>query len=214
MTEDFEAVLHRGSEELAARTSALPAATLRARGDDLRRRRRLAVTALTITLVASVAGGTFALTTPSGEASRPGAVVNPTTPLPLPTPTPSPSASGPRCRSLVVPPEVKEAVTQAYRRAQPGLTHFVPVKGTFYYGECDGVFYAGTSFTPTADATEGELVQLQDAGGAEKYFTKSEDGAWTFTGTDGFPRDPRGCAAIPEIPARLAELWDNCLARP
>ncbi|MFJ8009923.1 hypothetical protein [Streptomyces fagopyri] len=208
MTEDFEAVLHRGSEELAARASARPAATVRARGDDLRRRRRLAVTALTVALVASVAGGTFALTTHSGETSPPGAVVTPTAPVP------TPSASGSPCRSLVVPPQVRGAVTLAYRQAQPGLTHFVPVKGTFYYGECDGVFYAGTSFTPTADATEGELVQLQDAGGAEKYFTKSEDGTWTFAASDGLPRDPRGCAAVPEIPARLAELWDNCLSRP
>ncbi|MGW3635115.1 hypothetical protein ACWD7F_34095 [Streptomyces sp. NPDC005122] len=102
----------------------------------------------------------------------------------------------------------------AYRRAQLGLTHFVPVRGTFYYGACDGVFFAGTSFTPTAEATEGELVQLQDAGGAEKYFTKAEDGGWTFAASDDLPRDPRGCAAISEIPARLAELWDNCLAHP
>lgn len=208
MTEDFEAVLRRGSEEVAARTSARPAAAVRARGDDLRRRRRSAVTALAVVLVASVAGGTFALTNPSRKDSPPGVVGTPTAPVS------TPSATAPRCRSLIVPPEVKEAVTAAYRRAQPGLTHFVPVKGTFYYGECGGVFHAGTSFTPTADATEGEQVQLQDAGGAEKYFTKSGGGVWTFVASDGFPRDARGCAAIPEIPARLAELWDNCLARP
>ncbi|MEU1533915.1 hypothetical protein [Streptomyces fagopyri] len=213
MTEDFDAVLHRGSEELAARTSARPAAAVRARGDELRRRHRLAVTALTVVLVASVAGGTFALTAPSRKASPPGAVVTPTAPVPT-APVPTPSTSGSPCRSLVVPQEVKEAVTLAYRRAQPGLTHFAPVRGTFYYGKCDGVFYAGTSFTPTADATEGELVQLQDAGGAEKYFTQSEDSTWAFAASDDLPRDPRGCAAIPEIPARLAELWDNCLARP
>ncbi|MGW3633570.1 hypothetical protein ACWD7F_26005 [Streptomyces sp. NPDC005122] len=208
MTEDFEAVLRRGSEELAARTSARPAAVVRARGDELRRRHRLAVAALTVALVASVAGGTFAVTAHSRRASPPAAVVTPATPAP----TPSTSASP--CRSLVVPQEVKDAVTLAYRKAQPGLTHFAPVKGTFYYGECDGVFYAGTSFTPTAGATEGELVQLQDAGGAEKYFTKAEEGAWTFVASDGLPRDPRGCAARHEIPARLAELWGNCLARP
>jgi hypothetical protein len=114
----------------------------------------------------------------------------------------------------VVAQDVKDAVTQAYRRSQPGLVHITPVKGTFYYGRCDGVFYAGASFTPTAGATENELVQLQDEGGAEKYFTKNRDGAWTFVAGDGLPRDPRGCAALPGIPARLAALWGDCLARP
>jgi hypothetical protein len=88
------------------------------------------------------------------------------------------------------------------------------VKGTFYYGQCDGVLYAGASFTATADATENELVRLQDEGGAEKYFTKAADSAWTYVAGDGLPRSPRGCAAVPEIPARLAQLWGDCLARP
>lgn len=98
----------------------------------------------------------------------------------------------------MVPQEVKDAVIQAYRRSQPGLEHITAVKGTFYYGECDGVFYAGASFT----------------GGAEKCFSKAQDRAWTYVASDGFPRSPRGCAAIPEIPARLAPLWGDCLARP
>jgi len=230
MTEDFDAILQAGSEELAARTGARPAAAIRARGDDLRRRRRMATVALAVAVVAAVGGGAFAVTGHSDQAPSPEAVVSPTTPATSTTPptatskTPSaapddpaatpPSPGSPTCRSLVVPQEVKDAVTQAYQRSQPGLVHIAPVKGTFYYGECDGVFYAGTSFTATADATDNELVQLQDEGSTEKYFTKAKDGAWTFVAGDGFPRDPQGCAAIAEIPARLAALWGDCLARP
>ncbi|TLS44390.1 hypothetical protein FE633_20430 [Streptomyces montanus] len=231
MTEDFEAILQGGSEELAARTSALPAAMVRERGDELRRRHRMATAALAVALVAAVGGGAFAVTGHSRQAPPPEAVVSPTTPATFtapPTVTPKPpsaapdgpaatspsSPPSPPCRSLVVPQGVKDAVTLAYRRSQPGLVHIAPVKGTFYYGECDGVFYAGTSFTPTADATENELVQLQDEGGAEKYFTKAKGSAWTFVAGDGLPRDPGGCAAIREIPARLAALWGDCLARP
>jgi hypothetical protein len=229
MTEDFEAILQTGSEQLAARTSARPASMVRTRGDELRRRHRMATAALAVALMAAVGGGAFAVTGHAGQAA-PEVVVSPTTPAtstdqPTMTPgTPSaapnisavtpPSNPSPPCRSLVVPQEVKDAVTQAYLRSQPELVHLVPVRGTFYYGECDGVFYAGTSFTPTADATQNELVQLQDEGGAEKYFTKAKGGAWTYVAGDGFPRDPRGCAAIHEIPARLAALWGNCLVRP
>ncbi|MEU6256996.1 hypothetical protein [Streptomyces sp. NPDC047043] len=230
MTEDFEAILRAGSEELAARTGARPAAVVRARGDELRRRRRMATAGLAVAVVAAVGGGAFALTGHFGQALLPEAVVSPTTPAGSTTPpaatsktpdpapddpaaTPSSPASQP-CRSLVVPQQVKDAVTLAYERSQPGLVHIAPVKGTFYYGECDGVFYAGTSFTATAAATENELVQLQDEGSTEKYFTKTKDGAWTFVAGDGFPRDPQGCAAIPVIPARLAALWGDCLARP
>ncbi|MEU0212433.1 hypothetical protein [Streptomyces canus] len=230
MTEDFEAILQAGSEELAARTSARPAAVVRTRGDELKRRHRMATAALAVALVAAVGGGAFAVSGHSRQAAAPEAVVSPTTPATStdePTVTPktpsaapdnpaatSPSPTSAPCRSLVVPQEVKDAVTQAYQRSQPELVHIAPVRGTFYYGECDGVFYAGTSFTPTADATENELVQLQDEGGAEKYFTKTKGSAWTFVAGDGFPRDPRGCAAIHEIPARLAALWGDCLARP
>jgi hypothetical protein len=229
MTEDFEAILQAGSEELAARTSARPAAMVRTRGDELRRRHRMATAALAVALVAAVGGGAFAVTGHSRQAA-PEAVVSPTTPAPStdqPTGTPKtpsaapdnsaatpPSNPSPLCRSLVVPQEVKNAVTQAYQRSQPELVHIAPVRGTFYYGECGGVLYAGTSFTPTADATENELVQLQDEGGAEKYFTKAKGSPWTYVASDGFPRDPRGCAAIHEIPARLAALWGDCLVRP
>jgi hypothetical protein len=233
MTEDFEAILQAGSQELATRTSAQPAAMVRARGDVLRRRHRMATAALAVALVAAVGGGAFAVTGHSPQAPSPEAVVSPTTPPastapPTVTPktptaepdgpaaTPPSSPPSPACRSLVVPQEVKDAVTLAYRRSQPGLVHIAPVKGTFYYGQCGGVLYAGTSFTPTADATDNELVQLQDDGGAEKYFTKDKTtgSTWTFVDSDGLPRDPRGCAAIPKIPARLASLWGDCLARP
>ncbi|MEU0029780.1 hypothetical protein [Streptomyces sp. NPDC006335] len=229
MTEDFEAILQAGSEEFAARTSARPAAMVRTRGDELRRRHRTATAALAVALVAAVGGGAIAVTGHSRQAA-PEAVVSPTTPATstdqpaMTSRTPStapdnsaathPSNPSPPCRSLVVPQEVKDAVTQAYLRSQPELVHIAPVRGTFYYGECDGVFYAGTSFTPTADATENELVQLQDEGGAEKYFTRAKGSAWTYVAGDGFPRDPQGCAAIPQIPARLAALWGDCLVRP
>ncbi|MEU0073084.1 hypothetical protein ABZ027_26565 [Streptomyces sp. NPDC006332] len=232
MTEDFESVLRGGSEELAVRTSGRPASVVRARGDRLRRRHRMATAALGVALIAAVGGGAFAVTGHSHQADPPEAVLSPTTPpasTAPPTVAPkthgaapddpavtSPSATSPACRSLVVPQEVKDAVTSAYRRSQPGLVHIAPVKGTFYYGECDGVLYAGTAFTPTAGATENELVQVQDEGAAEKYFSKAgaKGGAWTFVASDGFPRDPRGCAAIPQIPAQLAALWGDCLARP
>ena len=229
MTEDFEAILRGGSEELAARTSARPAAAVRARGDELRRRHRMTTAALAVALVAAVGGGALAVTGPSRQASPPEGAVSPATPATSaapPTVTPkahtaapdpaatSPSSPSSSCRSLVVPQEVKDAVTEAYRRSQPGLVHITPVKGTFYYGQCDGVLYAGASFTATADATENELVQLQDEGSTEKYFTKADGSEWTHVAGDGFPRSPRGCAAVPEIPARLARLWGDCLARP
>ncbi|MFE1922119.1 hypothetical protein ACFW91_06050 [Streptomyces asoensis] len=237
MTEDFASILRRGSEELAAHAGARPAAVVRARGDALRRRQRTARSALAVALLAAVCGGAFAVTGPSRHDAPPESVVGPpapdtsTAPPVMSTAPPdgtaepsgaashgpaagSPSTAAPSCRSLVVPQTVKDAVTLAYRRSQPGLVHLAPVKGTFYYGRCGGVGYAASSFTPTAGAAESELVQLQDEGGAEKYFTEGADGTWTFVATDGFPRDPRGCAAVPEIPAPLAALWGDCLARP
>ncbi|MET9791558.1 hypothetical protein [Streptomyces canus] len=135
---------------------------------------------------------------------------------------PSPSASGTTagspvrtggCRSLTVPATVKAAVTAAYgKQAQPPLTHIAPVKGTFYYGSCDGVRYAGTRFQPTAGSTAAEQVALQDDGAAMKYFVDRPGTGWRYTAGDGFPADPRGCAAIREIPAALAALWDDCRA--
>ena len=215
MTEDFEAILKAGSEELAARTGTPPVAAVRSRGDELRRRHRMATAALAVALVAAVGGGALAVTGASRQASPPEGVVSPAVPVTSTAPpTEPPSSTSPSCSSLVVPKEVKAAVTQAYRRSQPGLVHITPVKGTFYYGRCGGVLYAGAAFTATSGATENELVQLQDEGAAEKYFTKAQAGAWTYAASDGFPRSPRGCAAIAAIPARLSALWGDCLARP
>jgi hypothetical protein len=201
MAEDFETILKAGSAEYAARTSPRPGEAVRARGDQLRRHHRAATAALAVALVAAVGGGAFAAT---GHLSRHS--VQPPAATSSATTTTS-------CRSLVASQSVKDAVTQAYRRAQPGLVHIAPVKGTFYYGACDGVSYAGSRFTPTSGSTVGEQVALQDDGSVEKYFTKSPNGTWSYVATDGFPASSRGCAAIPQIPAPLAVLWADCLHR-
>ncbi|WP_143658572.1 hypothetical protein [Streptomyces sp. IMTB 2501] len=115
------------------------------------------------------------------------------------------------CRSLPVSPTVKASVTAAYRRrAQPPLTHIAPVKGTFYYGSCDGVLYAGTRFHLTPGSTEAEQVALQDDGAAMKYFVDRPGAGWHYVASDSFPAGPRGCAAIAQIPAHLAALWNDC----
>ncbi|MFF3920199.1 hypothetical protein ACFYZB_43665 [Streptomyces sp. NPDC001852] len=115
------------------------------------------------------------------------------------------------CRSLLASPTVKTSVTSAYRRqVQPPLIHIAPVKGTFYYGSCDGVLYAGTRFHLTAGSTEAEQVALQDDGAAMKYFVDRPGAGWRYMASDSFPAGPRGCAAIAQIPARLAALWNDC----
>ncbi|MCW7940602.1 hypothetical protein AAW14_00655 [Streptomyces hygroscopicus] len=115
------------------------------------------------------------------------------------------------CRSLPASPTVKASVTAAYRRqAQPPLTHIAPVKGTFYYGSCGGLFYAGTRFHLTPGSTEAEQVALQDDGAAMKYFIDRPGVGWRYVASDSFPAGPRGCAAIAQIPARLAALWNDC----
>ncbi|MEU9167100.1 hypothetical protein AB0D34_04760 [Streptomyces sp. NPDC048420] len=122
----------------------------------------------------------------------------------------SPPKSG-GCRSLTVPATVKASVTRAYGdQAQPRLTHIAPVKGTFYYGSCDGTFYAATRFQPTPGSTAAEQVALQDDGAAMKYFVDRPGTGWTYVASDGFPASPQGCAAITRIPASLAALWDDC----
>jgi hypothetical protein len=195
--EDFETILKAGSADFATQLTPRPAPAVRARGEQLLRRRRTATTALAVALMAAVAGGAFAATGLSRHSASPAAVATQHTT----------SAS---CRSLVVPQAVKDAVTETYRQSQTGLVHIAPVKGTFYYGTCDGTTYASTRFTPTSGATLGEQVQLQDEGSAAKYFTKPPNGTWTYVATDGFPRSPRGCAAIPQIPSSLAALWADC----
>ncbi|MEU1518814.1 hypothetical protein ABZ490_42895 [Streptomyces sp. NPDC005811] len=122
----------------------------------------------------------------------------------------SPPRTG-TCRSLLATPTVKADVTAAYgSQAQPPLRHLAPVQGTFYYGSCDGVRYAGTRFRPTAGSTVAEQVALQDDGAAMKYFTDRPGTGWRYVASAGFPADPRGCAAVPRIPARLAALWNDC----
>ncbi|WP_460067528.1 hypothetical protein [Streptomyces sp. YKOK-I1] len=108
-------------------------------------------------------------------------------------------------------PAVKASVTTAYgNQAEPRLSHLAPVEGSFYYGSCDGTLYAGTRFRPTADSTMAEQVALQDDGAAMKYFTDRPGAGWTYLADAGFPAAPQGCAAIPQIPARLATLWNGC----
>lgn len=226
MTDDFENRLKAGDAEFGARITPHPAEAVRARGDRLLRRRRITTAMAAVALVAGVAGGALAVVGPSHGAAPPAsATTGGTTADPAPAPRPTHGATGApptasptthsaatagSCRSLVVPQSVKDAVTQAYRRSQPGLTHIAPAKGSFYYGSCGDTAYAATRFDPTAGATLGEQVQLQDEGGQEKYFTKAADGRWTYVATDGFPRDPHGCGAIPQIPSDLARLWADC----
>ncbi|MET7480513.1 hypothetical protein ABZT17_40120 [Streptomyces sp. NPDC005648] len=115
------------------------------------------------------------------------------------------------CRSLLASPAVKASVTTDYgRQAQPRLSHITPVKGTFYYGSCDGVRYAGTRFQLTPGSTEAEQVALQDDGAAMKYFVERPGTGWQYVASAGLPADPRGCAAITQIPSRLATLWNDC----
>ncbi|MFR9798804.1 hypothetical protein ACL02U_23355 [Streptomyces sp. MS06] len=225
MTEDFETILRAGDAEFAARLAPRPAEAVRSRGDRLLRRRRYATAAAAVAVVAAVGGGALVAVGPSGSTAPPAsATVGGTTGKPTPTgpttgstgaPAPSTTAapsggSADRCRSLVVPQSVKDAVTEAYRRSQQNLTHIAPAKGSFFYGTCGDTAYAATRFDPTSGVSPGEEVQLQDAGGAMKYFTRSQDGQWAYVASDGLPRDPRGCAAVPQIPAELARLWAGC----
>ncbi|MCQ4081688.1 hypothetical protein NGB36_13990 [Streptomyces sp. RB6PN25] len=231
MREDFETILRSGSAELAARTSPRPAGAVRARGDQLRRRHSVVTTALAVVAAAAVGGGAFAATGlpgrsgPSSTVTTHPATSAPSNPSDVTTPpsgrasvVPSPSANGAgnstaSCRSLVASPAVKDAVTAAYRQSQQGLVHIEPVKGTFYYGTCGGVTYAGTRFMPAAGSTLAEQVALQDAGGAMKYFVQRPGGTWIFVAGDGLPASPLGCAAISQIPSGLATAWGDCLAQ-
>ncbi|MFF7761054.1 hypothetical protein [Streptomyces griseorubiginosus] len=110
-----------------------------------------------------------------------------------------------------MPATVKADVTAAYgTQAQPRLRHIAPVKGTFYYGSCDGTFYAGTRFQLTPGSTEAEQVALQDDGSVMKYFIDRPGTSWTYLASAPFPASPEGCAALPEIPAHLSALWNDC----
>ncbi|MEU5040216.1 hypothetical protein [Streptomyces griseorubiginosus] len=106
---------------------------------------------------------------------------------------------------------VKADVTAAYgKQAQPRLIHITPVKGTFYYGSCDGTFYAGTRFQLTPGSTEAEQVALQDDGAVMKYLIDRPGTGWTYLASDTFPANPKGCDAVAEIPSHLSALWNDC----
>ncbi|MDX3078088.1 hypothetical protein [Streptomyces sp. MI02-7b] len=128
------------------------------------------------------------------------------------TPSKAPQApvSVPGCRNLSAGSEVKAAVTRAYTRSYPRFVHIAPAPHRFFYGQCGTVRYAATPFDPTSGANEGELVGLQDEGGAMKYFRAGSGADWTYLTSDGFPAGPHGCADIPQIPRALATAWRNC----
>ncbi|MGC0376083.1 hypothetical protein [Streptomyces sp. SAI-229] len=71
------------------------------------------------------------------------------------------------------------------------------------------LWWAGAS----ADALRLEgATDVQDEGGATKYFRGTPGGTWTYLTSDTFPHAPRGCGDIPQIPDALADLWANCTA--
>ena len=153
----------------------------------------------------------------SATSSTPNAAQRPSSSaVTSPAVTPGHTAAGSHaqvrgCRSLPASPAVKLSVTTAYRgQAQPPLAHIAPVKGTFYYGSCNGTFYAGTRFQLTPGSTEAEQVALQDDGAAMKYFTDRPGAGWHYAASDSFPANARGCAGIAQIPARLAAQWNDC----
>lgn len=170
----------------------------------LSRAAALGMTAAAVALLASCtpSTGTVAGTGPAGSTGSADS--------PRPTTAGAPARTD-TCRSLPASPTVKADVTAAYgKQAQPPLHHITPVKGTFYYGSCDGTFYAATRFQLTPGSTETEQVALQDEGAAMKYFIERPDTTWTFLTSDPFPASPQGCATIPELPSQLTTLWNNC----
>ncbi|MEU6339389.1 hypothetical protein ABZ883_00320 [Streptomyces sp. NPDC046977] len=161
---------------------------------------------------------------PSPSASSSSAAATPSKSTPTRTATPPPTskhttapvkvpqapASVPGCRNLGVTSAVKAAVTRAYQRSYPRFVHIAPVPGRFFYGQCGTVRYAATPFDPTSGANEGELVNLQDEGGAMKYFRATTGSDWSYFASDGFPAGPHGCADILQIPDALTAAWRNC----
>jgi hypothetical protein len=237
MDERFESALRAGTDEVAGRTVPAPAERVRARGDRLRGRRRAALAGGTAALAVAVGATAFALGAGPHDAG-PAAGVTPS-PAATGSPSPAPSASGTSkgkgtspdpvvsgshspgaaspsggCRSLLVPATVKSGVTTAFRATLQDVTHIEPVPGTFFYGRCGSTTYAAARFRATAGASTQELVQLQDDGSAMKYFTLPGHGTWHLVASDGFPADPRGCAAIHAVPAALAAAWDDCSVKP
>ncbi|SEL28866.1 hypothetical protein [Streptacidiphilus jiangxiensis] len=148
--------------------------------------------------------------TPTPHTSTPTATASATAASATAAPS-SPSGVVAGCRSLPASSAVRTAVLDAYERAsRPHPTHITP-KGVFYYGVCDGTAFAATRFIPTSGATQQELVASQDEGAATKYFSKAPGQGWGYDASDGAPRNPRGCAAVSQIPRQLAAAWADCL---
>ena len=125
------------------------------------------------------------------------------------TGTSASGAPGQACRNLVATPAVRQAVTLAHQ-AYSHLTHIRPEPGAFYYGSCAGVRYAAVVFQAGPGAGPAEAVGLQDDGSAMQYYRAQTGGPWQHLTADTLPRDPRGCAAIADIPAALTAAWASC----
>jgi hypothetical protein len=116
---------------------------------------------------------------------------------------------GASCRNLLATSTVKQAVTLA-QRAYSHLVHIQPEPGAFYYGACAGVQYAAVVFEAGPGAGHAEAVGLQDDGSAMQYYRAQTGAPWQNVASDSLPRDPRGCAAIGDLPAALSTLWAGC----
>jgi hypothetical protein len=128
---------------------------------------------------------------------------------PATTGAPGGSGGGGACRNLLATSTVKQAVTLAHR-AYSHLVHIQPEPGAFYYGACAGVQYAAVVFQAGPGAGHAEAVGLQDDGSAMQYYRAQTGAPWQNIASDSLPRDPRGCAAIGDLPAALSTLWAGC----
>ncbi|MGW1617200.1 hypothetical protein ACWCQZ_49340 [Streptomyces sp. NPDC002285] len=126
----------------------------------------------------------------------------------------STSGGASSCRSLVAAPAIKDAVTGAYQSETQDVPflHIKPAPGTFFYGQCGTTRYVGTRFELTKGYTEKEAVNMQDEGGAMKYFSIVPGGPWSLIAS-GDPELSKGCSSVKEIPAELARVWGDCPAR-
>jgi hypothetical protein len=145
----------------------------------------------------------------AGHCGRPAAAgPSPVGQITASTGSTTPSAAA-ECINLAAGAAVKAAATAAHRQ-YTHLVHIQPVPGDFYYGACGGIQYAATDFEAAPGAGPPESVGLQDDGAAMQYFLRPPGGGWRHVDSDGFPRDPRGCAAITTIPSPLAVIWHGC----
>ncbi|HEY6797086.1 MAG TPA: hypothetical protein VI248_20630 [Kineosporiaceae bacterium] len=146
--------------------------------------------------------------TPAPSAPSSSSPSAPSSPSATVTPVAAPAvASG--CENLTVTATVKASVTQAHR-VWAHLDHIRPVPGTFYYGRCGAVEYAGTRFEPAPGATYNDGVALQDDGAAMMYYSRTPGGAWRHIATSGVEPTALGCTKLPQIPHALALLWHDC----